>query len=32
MSEMVTWSGQELDRRMSDVIRAKQAGTLINDI
>lgn len=32
MSEMVNWSGQELDRRMPDVIRAKQAGTLINDL
>lgn len=32
MSEMVTWSGAELDRRMGDVMRAKQAGTFINDL
>lgn len=32
MSEMVTWSGVEMDKRMPDIIRAKQAGTLINDM
>jgi hypothetical protein len=32
MSEMIKWSGQELDRRMPDVLRAKAAGTLIHDI
>jgi len=32
MSEMVTWSGQEMDRRMPEIIKAKQAGTLINDL
>lgn len=32
MSEMVQWKGAELDARMGDVIRAKQAGTFINDL
>lgn len=32
MSEMVNWTGAELDARMGDVLRAKQAGTFINDL
>jgi hypothetical protein len=32
MSEMVQWKGAELDARMGDVIKAKQAGTFINDL